>query len=200
MKHYVFLFFLTLVSCKQESVKVMAISNDEILNLRYEVLNDLINSDGQDSDPETCCVYKISPENAFFHTESEEPEWPLGINLMYNTDFPVVDSAFFRIENKDLADFKLNKTRISKNLVFINQEEFDKMTKPDADFWTVFREKYPDKCIRNLSVPFFNKDRSICIVQVSTSCGGLDGSGDTGVYQKINGRWIKIKTFNSWIS
>ncbi|WP_131724348.1 hypothetical protein [Chryseobacterium indologenes] len=179
----------------------MTISNDETLNLRYEVLNDLINSDEQYSDPENCCIYNIAPENAFFHIENEESdESPLGINLMYNNDFPVVDSALFNIENKDLANFKLNKTRISKNLTFINQEELDKIKKPDADFWTVFREKYPNKCIRNISVPFFSKDRSTCIIKVSTSCGSLDGSGYTGVYQKINGRWIEIKTFNNWIS
>ncbi|MDR2237543.1 MAG: hypothetical protein LBE92_15590 [Chryseobacterium sp.] len=201
MKHYLLLFFFVLLSCKKENPELNTASDNKMINLRYEVLNDLLlNKDSQFAGPETCCIYQISPEEAFFHTENEEPDWPMGINTVYSPDFPAEDSVFFKNENKDLINFKLNKDKIGRSLFFVSQEELDQIKKPDADFWTEFSKKYPNKCIRRFSVPFFNKDRSKCIVRLSVSCGPLDGSGYMAVYQKINGRWKEVRILNEWIS
>jgi hypothetical protein len=211
MKYYVFLFFLLIISCKKNELKSEVIPKDETLDLKYEVLNQLIiDKEKEDSlmlvndNFKQDYVYNISSKKIYLETnirDSDEPPPPpgLGINLKYDSIFMQKDSAYYKQEEKIL--FKFNRNKIKENLLYTNDEELYKIgqVKPQ-DFWTEFDRKYKNKCIRTYSVPFFNKSRTICIVQYSMSCGPLYGGGQTSLYKKINGKWKIIKSFDSWIS
>ena len=203
---------MLIISCKKNELQKKIILKDETLDLKYEVLNQLI-IDGQKEDSLMLAndnfkqnyIYNISSKKIYLATKikdnNEPPPAVLGINLEYDSLFLEKDSVYYKQEEKILSEFKFDKNRINKNLQYTNDEELYKIGKiKPQDFWTEFDKKYKDKCIRTYSVPFFNKDKTICIVQYSTSCGPLYGGGQTSQYKKINGRWKVIKSFDHWVS
>ncbi|KPH12008.1 hypothetical protein [Chryseobacterium sp. ERMR1:04] len=213
MKHFIFLFLLIIISCKKNHPKVSITPKDENLDLRYEVLNQLI-IDEQKGDSLMLAnenfghdyVYNISCKKIYLETEisnADEPPPPpgLGINLEYDSIFSQKDSAYYKKEEKILSHFKFNKNRIKTNLQYTTDEEIYKIRqiKPN-DFWTEFDKRYKNKCIRTFSVPFFNRDKNICIIQNSMSCRPLYGGGAITIYQKINGKWKIINSFDHWVS
>jgi hypothetical protein len=200
MKHYIFLFLLIIISCKKSNPKTNILPKDETLNLRYEVLNQLIDSDSS-SYKQNSFIYIASLRNVYlYENEKDEPK-PIGITLKYDSIFSQKDSAYYRSQEKMISNFRFDKRKINQKLQYATDEELHKLDEiKNSDFWTEFDKKYGDKCIRSFSVPFFNKDKTMCIVQNSISCGFLNANGYTAIYKKINGKWIAINSFDHWIS
>jgi len=48
-------------------------------------------------------------------------------------------------------------------------------------------------------VPVFNKNKDFAIVEYDSKRVGY-GHGTIVIFRKINGKWIKIKSFRSWQS
>lgn len=200
MKHYIFLFLLIIISCKKSNPKTNILPKDETLNLRYEVLNQLIDSDNS-SYKQNSFIYITTLKSVYlYENESDEPK-PIGITLKYDSVFLQKDSAYYRNQEKMISNFRFDKRKIKQKLQYATDEELHKLDEiKNSDFWTEFDKKYEDKCIRSFSVPFFNKDKTMCIVQNSISCGFLNANGYTAIYKKINGKWIAINSFDHWIS
>ena len=199
MKHYLFLILLLLISCKKNDVKKAIIPKDELLNLRYEVLNQLIKSDSATLGFNHF-IYNstLSPVN--IDIEDNEIR-PLGIDLKYDSIFLQKDSGYYKNQERHVLNFKLDKSRIKSKLKYITGQELQELQEiKKSNFWTEFDKKYGHNCIRRFSVPFFNKDKTMCIVQNSMSCGPLDGGGNTIIYKKKNGKWVVLRTFDQWVS
>jgi hypothetical protein len=201
MKPYIIFFLLIIISCKKNDSKLTVIPKDQDLNLRYEVLNQLIDNDSISFEKNSYLL--VSTLRMVYLNEdknNDEPR-PLGFVLEYDSVFSKNDSAYYKNQEKIVSDFRLDKTKIHEKLRYVTNEELHKLDENrKSDFWTEFNKKFGSTCIRSFSVPFFNKDKTMCIVQSSTSCGYLNGSGYTAVYKKINGKWVEVKALQNWIS
>jgi len=70
--------------------------------------------------------------------------------------------------------------------------------------WKEFYANYPNSGgLISMSAVGFNADKTIALVYMGHSCGGLCGSGGYHVLKKINGSWAEIKwagTSCVWVS
>ena len=106
------------------------------------------------------------------------------------------------IDKNDPADTQLYEDAF-KEVDFINEEKLYKIRetyKSADDYWMQFRREFGNKCIRSYSIPYFNKEKNICIIITSMSCGPLEGGGNTAIFKKINGKWKVIQTLDQWVS
>ena len=165
-----------------------------------EVLNQLIDNDSS-SYKQNNFIYIITLKSVYlYENESDEP-MPMGITLKYDSVFSQKDSAYYRNQEKMIFNFRFDKRKIKQKLQYATDEELHKLDESkNSDFWTELDKKYGHKCIRRFSVPFFNKNNTMCIVQNSISCGFLNANGYTAIYKKINGKWIVVKSFDHWVS
>ena len=210
----VILTFLFVFSCKEKAKHKTVIlektkSSAELDKLRYEFLNQILNEDIRKDSIEginESNLYQISlknielPENRITNEELVPP--PLFyFQLKYDSLFLEQDSLFYKSQANDLKNFQFDKKLISKKLNYIDQEELQSFSKDNhSDFWENFNNKYPNTCIKTISVPFFNKEKNICIATYSYGCGSLWGNGFTGVYKKENGKWKLLETSDYWVS
>lgn len=206
MKNYLILILLLLISCKKNEVKTEIIPYDETLDLRYEVLNQLIDENIKEKGSENYLsnhVFHIPTHSVYFkldNIEDEKPQ-PFGIYLEYDSIFQVRDSVDYKNQSKLISNFKLNKNRVNHQLKYISDEELYRLREIGmSNFWDEFEKKYGDKCIESFSVPFFNNEKNICVVEYSSSCGFLNAIGSTSIYKKVNGKWILLKTLKQWVS
>lgn len=202
----IFLIFLFLLfSCKKK---------DETLDLKYEVLNQLIDEDIVNDKvftDDNSYLYKIlKPSDIAFKvkvTNYDEPPPPPStsgtIYLPEDGIFCKEDLKYIKIQLKTNSNFVLNTARITSKVDFINEEKLYKIRenyKSAEDYWMQFRREFGNKCIRSYSIPYFNKEKNICIVITSMSCGPLEGGGNTAIFKKINGKWKVIQTLDQWVS
>ncbi|WP_445432116.1 hypothetical protein [Chryseobacterium indoltheticum] len=207
MKHYLFLILLLLISCKKNEARKEIIQKDENLDLKYEVLNQLITDQIREDSINDILhdnIYNIAVKRIFFEelNKNEEPPPPvLALNFSYDSIFAIKDSSYYKNQDRNLINFNLQKSRIKNKLDFVTTDEILNLSiKYERNFWKQFRKKYGDKCIQTFSVPFFNKNKTLCIVQNSMSCGPLYGGGSTSIYKKVNGKWVVLRTFDQWVS
>lgn len=198
---------LLLISCKKNEARKKIIQKDETLDLKYEVLNQLITDQIREDSINDILhdnIYNIAVKRIFFEelNENEEPPPPvLALNFSYDSIFAIKDSSYYKNQDRNLINFHLQKSRIKNKLDFVTTDEILNLSiKYERNFWKQFRKKYGDKCIQTFSVPFFNKNKTLCIVQTSMSCGPLYGGGSTSIYKKVNVKWVVLKTFDQWVS
>jgi len=207
MKDYLFLILLLLISCKKNEARKEIIQKDETLDLKYEVLNQLITDQIREDSINDILhdnIYNIAVKRIFFEelNENEPPPPPvLALNFSYDSIFAMKDSSYYKNQDRNLINFHLQKSRIKNKLDFVTTDEILNLSiKYKRNFWKQFRKKYGDTCIQTFSVPFFNKNKTVCIVQNSMSCGRLYGGGSTSTYKKVNGKWVVLRTFDQWVS
>lgn len=207
MKDYLFLILLLLISCKKNEARKEIIQKDETLDLKYEVLNQLITDQIREDSINDILhdnIYNIAVKRIFFEelNENEPPPPPvLALNFSYDSIFAMKDSSYYKKQDRNLINFNLQKSRIKNKLDFVTTDEILNLSiKYERNFWKQFRKKYGDKCIQTFSVPFFNKNKTLCIVQNSMSCGPLYGGGSTSIYKKVNEKWVVLRTFDQWVS
>ena len=69
------------------------------------------------------------------------------------------------------------------------------------DFWSRFYKKYPNSPgLAYFSNVGFNDQHDQAFVYVGRSCGGLCGSGEYVLLNKVNGRWEILKEQELWVS
>jgi hypothetical protein len=206
MKHYLFLILLLLISCKKNEARKKIIQKDETLDLKYEVLNQLIDK-FEAKNSQHNYVYNISLKttdfDALFYNDNEPyppPSPPkFGIEPIYDDAiFLKSDSIFYQKQAEIFRSFKLDKNRINRKLQYTNADELEKLRNTkDSYFWKEFGKKYKNKCLKTFCVPFFNKDKTVCIVLDSSLCDPLEGeSFHMAVYKKTHGVWIEIRSYN----
>ena len=189
IKNLILLFLIVLLfSCKKE---------DENLDLKYEVLNQIISEDileNKASGYTEKYLYKISePIDLKFREKLSEKENeiielppPRSHGIIYlpeNGTFTKDDLTYIKIQLNTNSNFAFKPTKIISKVEFIDTEKFKKFQKSQEnyvsarDYWGKFRAEFGDKCLRNYSIPYFNKEKNICIVINSISCGPLWGGG-----------------------
>lgn len=198
---HILLFLTVFISCKkgEREMKLNTIPKDETLSLKYEVLNQLIKNDSINYELNNL-VYNKDLLAATINNEIGD-ERPLGIDLKYDSIFMEKDSTFYKLQEKINFNFKLDQKMIKTDLTYVTSKELSAMIMVDRrDFWNRFNKKFKNKCLRVYSVPFFNKEKTLCVVQNSTSCGILAADGFTAIYKKIKGKWTVIRSYDHWIS
>lgn len=206
-KYFVFvLSTFVLFSCKKV---------DENLDLKYEVLNQLISEDlilDKSIIDSTKYVYQITiPQDLTFKekfsnikNEEEILEPPFGrISVVPDSIFTSRDADYISAQTEINYNFTLNKNKIHHKVEFINTEQLLKIQKNYSsadDFWDQFRKEFGEKCIRSYSLPYFNQKKNICIITISMGCGSLYGGGGTYILKKINGKWKHFKTIDSYVN
>lgn len=107
------------------------------------------------------------------------------------------DFDFIRKQYAESINFKWknkfeNRQIIKLDTTINNTKEFD-------EFWNETLEKY--NCISQISMPIFNKEKNLAIIEISYYCGFLCAAGGTYIYKlDENNKWILYKTIDDWIS
>ncbi|MCD1115643.1 hypothetical protein [Chryseobacterium turcicum] len=100
MKHYLFLILLLLISCKKNEARKEIIQKDETLDLKYEVLNQLITDQIREDSINGILnynIYNIAVKRIFFEelNENEEPPPPVfALNFSYDSIFVIKDYVY----------------------------------------------------------------------------------------------------------
>ena len=129
MKNYLFLILLLFISCKKKVVEKEIIQKDETLDLKYEVLNQLITDQIREDSINGILhdnIYNIAVKRFFLEelNENEEPPPPvLALNFSYDSIFAVKDSSHYKNQDRNLINFNLQKSRITKKLDFVTTNE-----------------------------------------------------------------------------
>lgn len=77
---------------------------------------------------------------------------------------------------------------------FVFEKELDAIFANGPAGWKAFYEKFPDSGGYNeVSAVGFNADKTVAVVYVAHSCGGLCGGGTFHVLQKKEGKWQPLK-------
>ena len=94
--------------------------------------------------------------------------------------------------------------RIEKPYVLITSDELTTTFDQGIEGWKKFYEQHPDSGgWIELSAVGFNSDKTIAVVYMGHSCGGLCGGGSFHVLQKKDGQWVPLDwkgTSCSWSS
>ncbi|MGG5209563.1 hypothetical protein ACQWU4_11495 [Chryseobacterium sp. MIQD13] len=140
---------------------------DENLDLRYEVLNQLIANDSI-SFKKNNYIFISTLKTVSFNEngDSNEPR-PLGSVLTYDTIFSRKDSVYYKNQEKIISDFRLDKAKIHEKLRYVTDEELNTLEENrKSDFWTEFHKKFGYICIRSFSVPFLIKIKQCVLFKV----------------------------------
>lgn len=117
----------------------------------------------------------------------------------------VVGPAIANFIEANKKQWLLQKTfQMDQPYEFIFEKELDGIFSDGVGGWKNFYQKYPDSGGYNeLSAVGFNSDKTVAVVYVAHSCGGLCGAGQFYVVEKKDGRWQELKwkgSSCSWVS
>ena len=94
--------------------------------------------------------------------------------------------------------------QIQKPYKIITSDELNSIFERGVEGWKMFYEKYPDSGGSiELSAVGFNADKTVAVVYMGHSCGGLCGGGRFHVLQKEDGKWRLLEWKGescSWVS
>ena len=94
--------------------------------------------------------------------------------------------------------------RIEKPYEMIRADQIKAIFEQGIEGWNAFYEKHPDSGgWIELSAVGFNADKTVAVVYMGHSCGGLCGGGQFHVLQKKDGKWLPLKwngTSCNWVS
>ena len=209
MKHvFYFLFLILLFSCKK---------NDENLELKYEVINELISKNVE--------YHKMVKKNLGINDSTDyfvinynfsvydEKEWKTysdsvrsidpkikivvepddAIMLLSDSIFSRKDIEYLKKQIDKNKDFQIDQRKISLHTKFISQKEIDNILK--------HRRNYKGKGYVSFSVPLFNLKKDKCIIRAE-SCGIYPPgcAGGIIILQKKNGKWAEFIKSNHWVN
>ena len=196
-----FFFFILFFSCRQK---------DENLDLKYEVLNQLIQNDEKEkSDLQILYKSYSATKLQIVNLDREKLEDEIiifnSINLKSDSIFSTkdIDYLVYQTLPYDSKTFDLDEKKIIGQYEIIKESDLIDLInnyKGADDYWAKFNKKFGGKCVRTYSEPIFNLQKDICIVIISESCGPLWGGGYTAIYKKTKGKWEIIKTLDQWVS
>lgn len=195
------LVLISLFSCKQK---------DENLDLKYEVLNQLIKNHQKEKTDLKYLYTSYSATNIqIINLDREKLEDEIiifnSINLKSDSIFSTknIDYLVSQTLPYDSKTFDLDEKKIIGQYEIIKESDLIDLInnyKGADDYWAKFNKKFGGKCVRTYSEPIFNLQKDICIVIISESCSPLWGGGYTAIYKKTNGKWEIIKTLDQWVS
>ena len=86
------------------------------------------------------------------------------------------------------------------NIKVINTDSLDNVYKGNPVEWWRYYYKNIGNCYNSFSNPIFLRNYTYCLFYSHSACGDLNGSGELVLYKKSKGKWVKVKTYCSWIS
>jgi len=207
-KIFYFLFLKILFSCNEK---------DENLDLKYEVINELISENGKYHQMVKGDLGIIDSTNYFVinHNFSvlDENDWKFFSHSLRKTDpnikiviepddsivlqsdsiFSKKDIEYIKQQVDENKEFKIDKNKISSPEKFISQNELEQILK----HW----RNYKGKQYVNFSIPLFNLKKDKCIIKAE-SCGinPLGCGGSVTVLQKKNGKWVELRNIYNWVN
>jgi hypothetical protein len=111
------------------------------------------------------------------------------------SDFRFSENCINEIEKKDLG-FILKQMKKFKGLQLKN--------KCLKEYWPIDNKYHfiniDSTSNNNISIPLITKNRNKILICISTNKGLLSGQGAIYIYIKKNGKWIRKKTIDNWIS
>ena len=137
-----------------------------------------------------------------FRYAVRERDWTLGELCSRDHLLAPADTAFMRLQMKFSSGFGLEQ-RFLPNHVVVSADKVWTMreqSKRPFALLDMLKAHYKTNDYSCLTSPLFSRDGKTVIVQISTICGGLCGSGETWVLKRRQGKWRKVRLLNSWVS
>jgi len=109
------------------------------------------------------------------------------------------DSLLSRADKKIMRQQLSNEIYLWDKKALINvwcltPKDFTKINRSDtADYWEEFRANFGNYGYHHYSMPVFNNDKNICIIEHSGQGGWLLGSREILLFKKVKGKWILLK-------
>ncbi len=126
-------------------------------------------------------------------------------DLFNCTEQLLSDTSFFTkselslIKEKQFPTISKWTVKMFSNIRIISNDTINNIFKDRSKWWTYFYKNY-GRSFKTFSVPFFFRNDTYCLFYSDNSCGGLCGEGRLILYQKVNNKWIEIKSYCNWVS
>ena len=118
----------------------------------------------------------------------------------------------FIYDQVDTTIFLWNCSRL-KNINCLESHVVDSLFNLDKDFmgktkegmenfdpWNALAIHYGANGINSYSIPYFNKDKTLAVIQCNSLAHFTLGAGYLRIYQKKNGKWVFLKKYQIWMS
>jgi hypothetical protein len=110
------------------------------------------------------------------------------------------DILFMQSQIKEPLIKSWDRTRIQFKATVSDRELKQLFKSNNPDDWRKFEKRFHCHKYDDCSQPFFNSDRTLCLIYVTHSCGGLCSSGDWLLMEYKAGKWVKKVSCRCWIS
>lgn len=192
IKNYfpLYLFIILTISCSQEKRDISKVNNysNPFLSdsITYNFINEVLSQEFERYEFSCDIVLNKAQIPLFFR-----PEDSLQIIRM-NSLFNKEDISFIFQQKAWSQNFELNPKLIKGKKVIPLDSIQAGAKKLGLLYLKEFREKYAKGGYCFITMPLFNKDKSIAIVKKEMICGNFCGERHLSVYKRINKRWVKI--------
>lgn len=202
MKYLIFISLaFVFLSCKQNQPKTLTqidtikkFSNPVKDSIIYEFINFLANDKNEKN-------FVLRGDKVLDYPNLNYDEF-LDDSLLNDPIFSKDDIVYIKEQMKGVKEFSINpKLFFGKEIISRDTlEKFRAGPEGRWTFWENYKKKYGESGYCIILLPLFSKDNQKVRVQTSYSCGGTCGQGGIFVYQKIKGKWQKIKEESWWIN
>ena len=199
-KHFLIaIFSILLISCKKD-VEIKIKKNETDLPEKYQELVDNENIYGL-LNSEALRRNKIF--NFCNNILNRKTVYYVGQNTVLlkkvDTLFSQKDKEFISKQYRNSIKFILNQRFLKHKRVVEFDTTMLATKEKSRAYWDKLLEKH--HCIGSISIPLFNLEKNMAIVEVGYYCGILCGEGGTYIY-KLNrsGNWELYLTIEEWIS
>lgn len=120
------------------------------------------------------------------------------------------ESVNIEILENNLSEFSfldqlsVNAQKVTQFTHYFENDElkyFDRKSKKTKPVVILQDCKNHNGIFYRISLPIISADKKTAIIKITEDCNcSLGGQSGEYLYKKINGKWVKIKTFNGWIS
>lgn len=119
-------------------------------------------------------------------------------DLLTDTTFYTKNELAF-IKDKKYPLIKYWTKEYFRNTILVSDDTITAIFKDNSKGWAYFY-KIIGRNFNTFSVPIFLRDDTYCLFYSDHHCGGLCGGGQLTLYKKEKEKWVKVKTYCSWIS
>jgi hypothetical protein len=108
----------------------------------------------------------------------------------YLSEFTTKDIEFNKRQKVLLSGLKIH----SKQLRWIRPRD-------KAEIYSIIDTTCNTGILYHLTLPIITQDRKRVLIEFNEDCNcELGGQGGKTLYERINGRWVRKKTFDRWVS
>lgn len=90
-------------------------------------------------------------------------------------------------------------TEYFKHTSIISEDTIKSIFADQSKRWKYFYQHFGQE-FHYFSLPVFLRNDTYCLFYSDIYCGNLCGDGELVLYRKVNGKWVVVKSYCSWIS